>query len=181
MVSLRGADGAGGSRGMHCWWFAPRFVAALLGDPCPREQPHFPMDAPLPGDQAWHWLQALAPCGSWLLPQHPPSTASWGDAAGEAPLRPSHPTGIQPHPSPWKAPSPPQLQPFVCSLSLTAEWMPESLLSHFLGAVRGCTGGGLSGAIPEGAGSWEASRERSSSSSRAWREPTKQSRASISH
>lgn len=178
MVSLRGADGAGGSRGMHCWWFAPRFVAALLGDPCPREQPHFPMDAPLSGDQAWHWLQALTPCGSWLLPQHP------AQPAGEMQrprLRfvPPIPRGFSPVRAPWKAPSPPQLQPLVCSLSLTAEWMPESLLSHFLGAVRGCTGGELSGAVPEGAGSWEAPGERSSS--RAWREPTKQSRVSISH
>lgn len=141
MVSLRGADGAGGSRGMHCWWFAPRFVAALLGDPCPREQPHFPMDAPLPGDQAWHWLQALTPCGSWLLPQHPAQPAGEMQRA-RLHFIPPIPRGFSPIRAPWKALSPPQLQPFVCSLSLTAEWMPESLLSHFLGAVRGCTGGG---------------------------------------
>lgn len=43
------------------------------------------------------------------------------------------------------------------------------------GARPGC----LTGGFPQGAGSWGAPRERSSSG--AWREPTKQSRVLISH
>lgn len=56
--------------------------------------------------------------------------------------------------------------------------MPKFLqLSPF---SQGCSaGGGLAGGHPGGAGSWGAARERSSS--RAWREPTEQSRVLISH
>lgn len=67
------------------------------------------------------------PCGSWLLPQHPPQSAGEVQRPSSASSLPSHRDSASPEP-PGKLRA---LRSFVCSLSLPAGWVPKFLLSHF--------------------------------------------------
>lgn len=136
VFSCRGVEARGEHRDARPL-FCSCSEALLLGDPCP-EQPHFPMDAPSAGIRGG---TGSNPDPEWVVAaSSAPSTSSWRPcphkqlqrAAPEAQLHPSHPTGIQPHPSLLQNSEPPA----AADLCLHAKIPPFSLLGSCPGPFQ---------------------------------------------
>lgn len=163
VVSFRGSAGAGGAEGCAAGALLPdSWLCCSVSAAAPAPDGRSPLQgsgmaaAPIPD-----------PCGSWLLPQHPPQSAGEVQRPRLSSIPPI-PPGFSPIRAPWKAQSPQNLslQPFPTSW-VGAKIPPLPLSRGCRGRSRGCRKlGSARGAQQQQQG---------------LAEPTKQSRVSISH